>query len=135
MKDKFRLPHSQPQHDLIPCIPVHVGALASVVRRDNNEGTYLRCEATTSQEESKFRTPLFLILPTMYVRIERLNAEGEHGHAYVKVPKQDRFPLCDDQEGFVQSKYLVALPALPPLNAASVCLMRCVQRIALHVSI
>ncbi len=135
IKDVFKPPQCPPHdHPNVP-VPVQVGALARVVRPDNaDQGTFLRCEATDSRDERVFMKPFFEIMPTMHVRVMRLNAKGEDGHAYVQVPKQERFHLCNGQEGFVQCKYLVALPALPPCNAASVCLMRCVQRAAVHVS-
>ena len=133
IKDLFRLPE------------VRINDFAHVVRDDGLQGTFLRPQPASAPssdmelewEATRPRPVLpespFLILPSMEVFVLRLSALDEPNLALVRVQRQEGFPQCQDQEGLVESKYLVALPALPPCNSAAVCLMRCVQRVALRV--
>ena len=127
----------------------HAGTLARytiarvICSDEHTESVFLR-DSPTSEESSDLNLlwesglsvskSLFAIAPEMIVRVVRLNAPGELNHAFVRVcSDQECFPECQGQEGFVESKYLDILPALPPCNSAAVCLMRCVQRVALRV--
>jgi hypothetical protein len=131
---------------------IRINAHARVERDDGLQGTFLRPHPAARSQPACFPSsdmdleweairprPIvpespFFILPPMEVLVLRLNAVDEPGLAFVRVLKdQEGFPQCMDQEGFVESKYLVALPAIPPCNSAAVCLMRCVQRVALRV--
>jgi hypothetical protein len=133
--------HTHTLHLAQPVATLQIGALARVVRAGSSQNTFLKFEPSEvhlTRVESDWEAMLneFEIFPSMEVRVLRLNAPGERNHAFVRVPNDQKgFPQCKNQEGFVESKHLVAVPALPLCNSASICLMRCVHRVALRVNI
>jgi hypothetical protein len=130
-----------------PLSTLQVGALARVVHVGGTQGALLRCTSTvmessldldweicgTVAQASSPPTQYFELLPSMEVLVLQLNSVLDEPNAFVRVPLQDKFPQCQGQEGFVESKHLATLPALPPCHSAAVCLMRSVQRVALRV--
>jgi hypothetical protein len=161
IRDLFSLPRTQPAADSsdpqsskhaapssAAAVPshsaAHAGMLARVICSDEHTDSVFLRDSPTPEESSDLNLlwesglsvskTLFAIVPEMIVRVTRLNAPGELNYAFVTVCRdQECFPECQGQEGFVRSKYLAILPALPPCNSAAVCLMRCVQRVALRV--
>jgi hypothetical protein len=162
IRDIFKLPQSQnetfvhsdssehlisPLNTSPPISVLQVGARARVARADGAQSALLRCTTTkysplkqdwgsscVDTDASSLPTHLFEILPTMEVVVLHLNVIIEEtNYAFIRVPLQERFPQCQDQEGFVKSEHLITLPALPLCTSAAVCLMRCVQRVALRV--
>lgn len=161
IKDIFKLPQSQnevsprpvsletllsPLDSSFPTSTLQVGALASLV--PGTCSALLRCtpaanhssleldweKSCNSGDETSRSTLIFELLPRMEVLVLQLNLvfDGSN-YALVRVPFQAGFPQCQGQEGWVNSHHLTILPALPPCNSAAVCLMRCVQRVALRV--
>ena len=124
-----------------PSLPtLQVGARARVVcvcalQKTSIRAQPSRASSSTSGLECEFPSDILLeMFPNMEVFVLRLLPADEPNYAFVRLPKDQKgFPLCKDQEGYVEIKNLVALAALYPCTSASVCLMRCVQRVALRV--
>jgi hypothetical protein len=157
IRDLFRPPqflqeksskHAQPHaermissaHEPPSPITLQVGALARVVcvcalQKASISPQPSRASSSKLGLEWEFPSDILLeMFPNMEVFVLRLHPAHEPNFAFVRVPKDQKgFPLCKDQEGYVEIKNLVALAALYPCNSAAVCLMRCVQRVALRV--
>jgi hypothetical protein len=126
---------------------VQVGTIARVCCDQGSGSVVLRCAPKASLTQHPVAEikalasdtkpePAFEILPSMDVRVLQLNAAEDACDALVCLPSgQDGYPQCQGQTGYVESKHLVPAPAMAPCNSAAVCVMRCVQRVALRVRI